>query len=168
MSKNSYTTKEEVNEMMDMLSTAELAANNKTIKTKKTPAKIALNIFLVSIIVLLIFLLINILVTKAKGEIPSILGYQILRIETGSMEPTLPVGSIILSKAPENPSSIKPNAIITFDYPDGKIVTHRIIDVKKENNKTYYQTKGDNPINGVDPQLTSEDKVHAVYIRKIF
>lgn len=70
-------------------------------------------------------------------SIPSLFGYKPLVVLTGSMEPTLKVGSIIYYKSVSK-EDIKQGDIITFDL-NGNYVTHRVNRI--ENN--YYYTKGD-------------------------
>jgi signal peptidase len=61
-------------------------------------------------------------------------------VYTGSMEPAIPVGSIVIIK-PANPDTLKIGDIICFkvetEYPT--TVTHRIIDITNEG----FKTKGD-------------------------
>lgn len=44
---------------------------------------------------------------KRKGEIPSMFGYSLLRIETGSMVPTLPIGSFIVIERTADPFELE-------------------------------------------------------------
>ncbi|NCB52316.1 MAG: signal peptidase I [Clostridia bacterium] len=75
----------------------------------------------------------------------SIFGYRLFYITTGSMEPTLPVGSAILvHKAPE---SYEIGDIITFFSKDETIYdrpnTHRIVGIQSESGQIFYTTRGD-------------------------
>lgn len=72
--------------------------------------------------------------------IPQILGYKLIVIETGSMEPTLKVGSVCLVK-PED--RISKGNIITFcvNPEKGTLVTHRVVEVQSDGK---YRTMGDN------------------------
>lgn len=62
-------------------------------------------------------------------------GLKLYVVQTGSMAPTIPTGSIVLVK-PQ--SSYKPGEVITFGSPQ-KSFTHRIVEVLE----TGYITKGD-------------------------
>lgn len=73
-------------------------------------------------------------------------GHQALVVRSGSMEPTIPTGSIlVLNLKPGLPPSqpiYKTGDIITFDI-SGEPNTHRIVKVERAYNLIYYQTKGD-------------------------
>jgi signal peptidase I len=102
--------------------------------------------------------------SKRNGGIPSILGYSVLRVETGSMVPTLPIGSYIIAKAPKSPESLPVGTITTFRFINGTVVTHRVIEVIEEPDGTVrYRTKGDNPINDPDPELLTPDRVIGIF-----
>lgn len=120
---------------------------------------------------LLVLLLISALVTinlaKNKGEIPDILGFHLFIIESGSMEPTLTVGSVIITQKPEQPDSLAVNSIITFKTSAGEVVTHRIIEVVTEGETINYRTKGDNPINSPDQELVDPERVIGVFMAKL-
>lgn len=65
-----------------------------------------------------------------------------------SMEPNVNIYDIVIVKKVKKTSDIKKGDIITF-YSKYLIngeytVTHRVFDIKKENGKTLYETKGDN------------------------
>jgi len=69
---------------------------------------------------------------------PILFGYKPSIILTGSMEPTLKVGSVTYyKKVPK--TSIRSKDIITFKSSEGMIVTHRIYSISGED----YITKGD-------------------------
>lgn len=68
--------------------------------------------------------------------VPRCFGYTGYVIETGSMEPTIPIGSVVYVK--EN--DLKLNDIVTYKSND-KLMTHRIVGVD-EMNRTLI-TKGD-------------------------
>lgn len=110
---------------------------------------------LIVIIAVCTFLL---LALKFVGDTPSVFGYNFYYIATGSMEPTVSVGDIILSKKADI-SSLSVGDIVTFNGEsgdlNGKVVTHRIQSVYEENGQTYVITKGDaNTVN--DPPHRAE------------
>ena len=58
------------------------------------------------------------------------------------MEPTLKVGSIILTKVPKDAAKLKKDDIVTFRTKAGSVVTHRIIEViAGEDGNPQYRTK---------------------------
>jgi len=72
---------------------------------------------------------------------------------SGSMEPALRVGGIILCK--EVPvSEVEVGDVIGFNAPGGMKVTHRVIDIIDEDGKRWFQTKGD-ANEDPDPELVS-------------
>ena len=70
------------------------------------------------------------------------LGWETHPILSGSMEPTLKVGGLIITK-PENIQNIKENDIITFNISPDSIVTHRVVGIEMREGKPWFQTKGD-------------------------
>lgn len=70
---------------------------------------------------------------------------KVYTVLTGSMEPAIPTGSLVLG-FPIDSTQLNPGDIITFASPDepGKQIIHRIRSVKTADNQTYFLTKGDN------------------------
>lgn len=68
-------------------------------------------------------------------------GFKTYVVASGSIEPELPVGSLILSKV-TGPETIKEGDIITFKISDGLInaATHRVVRIEESS----FITKGDN------------------------
>ncbi len=105
---------------------------------------------------------------KSRGEVPGFLGYHLFSIESGSMEPTLKTGSVILCRTSGHPDELGKDTIVTFKTLSGYIVTHRIIEVRTgSDGNVLYGTKGDNPVNSPDKELLSPDRVIAVFVAKI-
>jgi len=95
------------------------------------------------VLVLMCCLVILVLSSRASGGEPTIFGYQVKVVLSGSMEPTFKTGSIIAIKLGDSKSSYHKKDVITFK--DGeKLITHRIIKVKVVNGQPLYKTKGDN------------------------
>jgi len=73
---------------------------------------------------------------------------------SGSMEPALKVGGLIVTK-PKKLENIKVGDIIGFQTkPKTPIVTHRVIDIVEIDGKLHFQTKGD-ANEEPDPNLVS-------------
>lgn len=70
------------------------------------------------------------------------LGYQVKVVQSGSMEPAIGVGSIVVV-APS--PAYRLGEVITFNVGTRRSVpvTHRIVEVKQEGTRTAYLTKGD-------------------------
>jgi signal peptidase len=80
---------------------------------------------------------------------PRVLPYRAYAIESGSMRPTLPVGSTAVLR-PVEASRLHVGDIITFSRPgaaNGDLVTHRIVRIDRRDGHTMFVTKGD--ANGV-------------------
>jgi signal peptidase len=81
----------------------------------------------------------------------TVIGYKPVAVYSGSMQPTIPVGGLVLDRAiPAR--DVRVGDVITFSdpYVKGRFVTHRVIDILKTPNGLAYRTKGDaNP--GRDP-----------------
>ena len=72
--------------------------------------------------------------------IPNLLGMKSMAVLSGSMEPELPVGSIVYVKEIE-PSKIAVDDIITYTIGNGTMVTHRVQEIQEV--KEQWITKGD-------------------------
>ncbi len=121
---------------------------------------------------LLILFLLNILYSvfsaRSRGETPDVFGYQFYQIESGSMEPTLVIGDIILSKKYDTSQDLAINDIITFKTIEGMTVTHRIVEVTTDDaGQLAYKTKGDNENNAVDMELVIPDRIEAVMVLRL-
>ena len=122
------------------------------------------------ILILLFALLVNIFASKMMGKVPTVFGYSIMNIVSGSMEDEIPAGSYILIKrtAAEN---IKKDDIICFYSTDQTIYgmpnTHRVVaDPIVTEDGIEFITKGDaNPIN--DKETAKSDRVIGVYVKTL-
>jgi signal peptidase I len=81
----------------------------------------------------------------------TVVGYKPVAVYSGSMEPTIAVGALALDRAiPAR--EVRMGDVITFSdpYVNGRLVTHRVIDILQTPRGIAYRTKGDaNP--GRDP-----------------
>jgi signal peptidase len=75
---------------------------------------------------------------------PRLLPYRTYAIDSGSMAPTLPVGSEVVLR-PVAAAKLKVGDIITFKRPDNlkQLVTHRIARIERRGGKRVLVTKGD-------------------------
>lgn len=103
------------------------------------------NFISVVIIAAAIVVLIMALLTK-PGKPPSIGGFTLLRITTGSMVPTYDVDTMILVQETD-PSQIREGDVISFyssdPMLDGAVNTHRVVRIEKDGGQYVYTTKGD-------------------------
>lgn len=91
-----------------------------------------------------------------------IAGFSVFRVVTGSMEPTLPVNSLVVSRRTPI-DDIAPDDIVVFYSPTGivgrnRIVTHRVVSVLHQDGVTGLETRGDaNPV--ADSYLVGEQSL---------
>ncbi|MGH7610171.1 MAG: signal peptidase I [Candidatus Dormibacteria bacterium] len=80
----------------------------------------------------------------ALALVAEILGYQAVVIESGSMEPTIAVGDVIVSQA-VHPLEVRPGDIVTFRDPalGERLVTHRVVTERLWRDHVNFVTKGD-------------------------
>jgi len=117
---------------------------------------------------ILLALIIGIIFIQTKvnpDKIPTVLGYKPFVVLSGSMETEIYKGDLVIVKN-VNPSSLKKNDIIAFKDKAGYVVTHRIVEVKKDNGKYQFITKGDNN-NKNDAGHVEENDIEGVYKFKI-
>ena len=130
--------------------------------------KLIKNIICWTLIAVLVFTLVVFFMSRINGSTPSVFGYSIFRVSSGSMEPELMVGDIILDKTVDNPEDLKVGDVITFkssDYGD-LLVTHKVIKAPyEENGKLMLQTKG--IANEVEDKPISTDNVKGIMICKV-
>lgn len=172
MSQEKYTTKEQIEEMRRELRLEKEKMSGdgggKSLRLGRSVLKIGGRVVFIAVLLVLVAAIVSINIAKSKGEVPGVLGFHLFVVESGSMEPTLNIGSVILCREPKNPGNLKVNNIVVFKNLSGYIVTHRIIGVAADGyGKTAYRTKGDNPRNSADQELLTPDRVLAVFIGKI-
>ena len=126
-----------------------------------------LGYIVISVLVLLVILIGIVFVQKKTNpdEIPTILGYKPFIVLSGSMETELYKGDLAIVKNVDV-NDLKVNDIIAFKDTDNYIVTHRIVEIIKDNGVTKFVTKGDNN-NIKDSGYVEEDNIEGNYINKI-
>ncbi|MFD2446634.1 signal peptidase I [Bacillus sp. CGMCC 1.16607] len=76
------------------------------------------------------------------GQFPTILGYKVMTVLTGSMEPLIKPGDLIVVKSSETDTpSI--NDVITYRNSQNTPVTHRIVEVVHQDGEEFFITQGD-------------------------
>lgn len=148
--------------------------NNKDSGKKSSGRSKALTIVgIILCVVFLPILILNIILiiqgfSGDKSKVPNIGGYFPLMVETGSMEPTIMTGDLIIVHTIDNADDLKVGDIVTYwdNQPGGTLITHRIAEVTKDDaGKTAYRTKGDgNPVE--DGRYLYPDRVVGVYVNR--
>ncbi len=126
----------------------------------KIVKKVIFSLITLILVIVLLFNLYNFISLKIlKKDLPTIGGYAILEVATGSMEPTLKIGDLIIINTKEK--NYQENDIITFYDVNNSFVTHRLVSL----NDDTMITKGD-ANNTVDESLPSKNIV-GKYLFKI-
>jgi len=102
------------------------------------------------------------LVVAVNIKLPQ--GYKIFVVQGGSMEPSINIGSLVITNSA--PSFVSPvpsprfqkGDIITSASGKNAFVSHRVVDVVEKNNNFFYKTKGD-ANKTPDQKLISENEV---------
>ncbi|MEN2467718.1 signal peptidase I [Ornithinibacillus sp. JPR2-1] len=128
----------------------------------KKVAKWTGNLLTYAMMAVLIFLAFTVVATKASGGEPEILGYQLKTVLSGSMEPEFNTGSIIAVEPGGDMTRFQSGDVITFVEEDGKLITHRVIEVVNSGEHVMYRTKGDNNASP-DSSLVLSENVVAQY-----
>src|SRR5690606_10158043 len=131
-------------------------------KTLKVVKKWSSRVITTLLTITLIFMIFVVISSKASGGEPSIFGYELKTVLSGSMEPGIKTGSIIAVKPGGDMTRFKEDDVITFLKEKDMLVTHRVVEVIENNSQVMYRTKGDN--NGApDSELVLSDNVVAEY-----
>jgi signal peptidase len=167
-----YTTDEQIDSMKAELQRARQKADamqaHRVLYSLKASLRILSHTLFYTTVAALLLVLVTVLVAKGRGKIPSVMGYQLFVVESGSMSPTLEVGAVFVSRSPKNAAQLSSGQIITFASADGTVITHRIIDVQKDDaGNLCYRTKGDNPLNSPDESPVYPEAVLGVFVFKI-
>jgi signal peptidase I len=111
----------------------------------KKGIKAITNLLSVCIIVCAVFILLSVLFTES-GKAPSLFGNSVFHVMTSSMEPTIPLDSIIVARETD-PASLQVGDIISFYSKDpaldGTVNTHRIVAIEKDGEHYSFTTRGD-------------------------
>lgn len=133
----------------------EKAKDKLTEKTKKTGKVRTVfkvlnrikNVILGIVIVFLVVVLLMSLYARTTGNMPSLFGFSLLRVSTGSMVPELEVGEVVLMQHCDG-ATVQKDDIVSYNGTEGvmagKLVTHRVEKAPYEiDGETYLVTRGD-------------------------
>lgn len=124
----------------------------------------------IGVIIILAIIFMMLLTIFIKGQVneekyPDLFGYKSMIVLSGSMEPTIMKGDLIIVKK-VNSNYLKAKDIIAFRNKDKTITSHRIIKVDKIDSKLYFKTKGDNN-NTMDEDVVVAKDVEGIYVSRI-
>ena len=137
---------------------------NKGIKRIKKILSISMSIILLIATICVMSLTIQKFIFKK--DVPDIFGFKILQVMSGSMSGEFETGDTILIKNVKNERKLKVGDVVTFRVEKNTLVTHRIVDITKVDNKLMYTTKGD-ANNTEDSDKINISEIEGIYIKKI-
>lgn len=131
--------------------------------------KLIRNTILGIIIAILAVFIVLVMITRISGGTPTVFGYSMFRVSSGSMQPALEVGDVIITKE-FDPMTVKKEDIVTYKSESGsmsgRLVTHRVIrGPYKNKGKFYIITKGDANTSEDDPVRL--DQIESKYLFKV-
>lgn len=122
-------------------------------KQKKRSKKIRIIVYIILIPILICNIALIMQSAIKPKETPGLAGIKSYVIISGSMEPELKIGDIVIVKKGKN---LQDGDIISFRQGES-VITHRINKIINENGNNTYQTKGDN--NNIEDSGTITDSV---------
>ena len=114
---------------------------------KKTLVQQRVSILVTILLVLTVLLCMYVVIQVLSNGYVNIGGFMMFRVVTGSMEPTIPTGALLITQETDI-TSIALNDIICFRTQEaaiwGKIVTHRVVEVlEMADGSVLLRTQGD-------------------------
>lgn len=96
--------------------------------------------------------------------VPRLIGAESFTVVSGSMEPTIPVGSIVVAQPPRD-GQIHFDDVVTYQLESGKpqTVTHRVVAVDIIDGGVRYRTQGD-ANNAMDPEPVRPEQIRGTVI----
>ncbi len=111
-------------------------------RKKKVAIRLVTYALLIVFIPIFVFFTI-VVISPSNGQ--NFFGYVFYVVETHSMEPELMAGDCIVVKKVNSPKDLKVGDDISYIRDiDGKVVTHRIVEIQKNGESYNYVTKGVN------------------------
>ena len=120
----------------------------------KKALKIIVDVLAWILLIVAMFITLLVFVGSKNNGVPNLFGNMFMSVQSPSMEPTFKQGDMILVRKVDDLYSLQKDDVITFyTLVEGAriINTHRIVEVKDENNVRSFITRGDN--NPVDDTL---------------
>ena len=101
----------------------------------------------VLVVVLVATVALAISARRSADGLQTVLGYKVLSVLSGSMEPAIKTGDVIIVEPLKSDQEIAEGDVITFRAPDSPdmLITHRVVGIVSVNGEpAAYVTKGDN------------------------
>lgn len=117
------------------------------LEIQESPLRRRVNVLITVLLILAVLLCLFVVIQVLGKGYVNIAGYSLFRVVTGSMEPTIPVGSLLVSKQVEM-DTVQVSDIICFQAQNstilGKMMTHRVVDVLNgADGSVMFETRGD-------------------------
>lgn len=123
-------------------------------KAARKTFKITKNVFYTLLVISVFILLPFVVFTLITSKTALLDGIKSFVIVSGSMEPSIPTGSIIYTLKDDFYSN---GDVIAFEA-EGKTISHRVMGIQTVGNEIYYATKGD-ANNSADGNLVPRENV---------
>ena len=91
----------------------------------------------------LILLLVGVGLIAGLSAVAPMVGHHLFIIRSGSMEPAIPVGALVVVSEKAAAKRLEPGDVVTMRTPSGTVVTHRIIRTADIAGQRHIETKGD-------------------------
>lgn len=120
---------------------------------------------------ILIFIIITSCITifdaaTHPGKTPSVFGYKVMTVITGSMKPQINPGDLVIATNIKDLNSVKVGTVVSYLNKENVLITHRVIEINNNKGLRTYITKGDaNPAADVEP--VSQSQIQGTYKAKI-
>ena len=113
-----------------------------SINKRRENAKIAKKIIEILAVILIYNIILIAISSENNINFINMFGYKSYVIKTNSMEPTININDVVISKEVQQ-EEINVGDVITFLH-NGEVITHRITKIENASDVTQYTTKGDN------------------------
>lgn len=135
---------------------------------KTTLGKALTSIGIAVCVVLLFVFIINVtIIVKSyiyPDKVPDFMGYKPFIVLSGSMEPEIMAGDLIVTKEID-PENIIVGDVISFRVDEDVVVSHRVTEIQKEGGLSFL-TKGD-ANTGMDGTQVLPEKIEGIYILRV-
>lgn len=132
---------------MEQMEETEELEEIEEIEEKGSALQKRISVLVTILLVLAVLLCLYVAIQSMSNGYVNIGGFMMFRVVTGSMEPTIPTGALLVTKQVDI-SQIELNDIVCFRTQEaaiwGKIVTHRVVELLElENGEVLLRTQGD-------------------------
>lgn len=131
---------------------------------KRIPAILGVILCIILIPVLVMNMTIIIKSYLDPDKVPDFFGIKPFIVISGSMEGTVNVGDLVITKTVD-PATLKAGDIISFSE-GSTVITHRIVELTENNGEPAFITKGD-ANDSEDPQAVTYSNVESIFMFRI-